>query len=114
MSKSSAAGPLTYLVVISLLCLLASPLVASDAPSTRSITLRWKHSGVVRHFNVYTRGVFGRWGPARNIGIPKQVSGVFSYEVEVSNLEATYVAVTAVNANGESEPSNGVLFTLPD
>jgi hypothetical protein len=97
------------------LALLASLLVASEPAATRAITLRWRHPGEVAGFKVYTRHVDQSYRAGIDVGLPEQVDGVFSYRLEVSNMDATFVSITAYDRDGAESPrSNEEIFLLPE
>ncbi|MBW2419742.1 MAG: hypothetical protein JRH19_14450 [Deltaproteobacteria bacterium] len=86
-----------------------------DAPKTRKITLRWKQPGDVAGFKVYTRHYRQAYGEAVDIGLPPEVDGVYTYEIVVSNLDASWVKITAYNSRGtEGERSNERVYLLDD
>ena len=90
-------------------------LVAGDAPLTRWIQLKWRHSGDVAGFKVYTRHWGQEYGEGQDVGLPKQKNGVYRLALEVSNYDASYVVVTAYDAEQlESQRSNEQLHLLPD
>lgn len=90
-------------------------LVAGEPAATRTITLRWEHSGNAAGFKVYARHADQPYGAGIDIGLPTRVDGLFIYHLEVSNLDATYVSMTAYNADGvESPRSNEKLYLLPE
>ena len=97
------------------LALLSFLLIASEPTATRTITLRWRHSGGAAGFKVYTRHLDQPYGEGVDVGIPKQVDGVFVHRMEVSNLDATFVSVTAYAESGAESPhSNEEVYLLPD
>lgn len=97
------------------LALLSSLLIAAEPAATRTITLRWRHPGEVAGFKVYTRHADQPLDTGIDIGLPKQVDGVFSYRLEVSNLDATFVSIAAYAHDGtESFRSNEEVYLLPE
>ncbi len=97
------------------LALLSSLLIAAEPAATRTIALRWRHPGEVAGFKVYTRHVDQPYETGIDIGLPEQVDGVFSYRLEVSNLDATFVSITAYARDGtESFRSNEEIYLLPE
>jgi hypothetical protein len=95
--------------------LLSFLLVAGEPAATRTITLRWRHPGDVAGFKVYTRHADQPYAAGSDIGLPEQVDGIYSYRLEVSDLDATYVSVTAYASDGTESPrSNERLYLLPD
>jgi hypothetical protein len=97
------------------LALLSSLLIAAEPAATRTITLRWRHPGEVAGFKVYTRHADHPYAAGIDIGLPKQVDGVYTYRLEVSNLDATYVSMTAYSPDGTESPhSNEKLYLLPE
>lgn len=111
----ASVGQLIGLALLSALLVVPSPLLAEEPSATRSITLRWRHQGEVAGFKVYTRHVDQPYDRGIDIGLPKQVDGVFSYRLEVSNLDASYVSITAYSRDGtESFRSNEEIYLLPE
>lgn len=101
--------------LLSALLLVPAPLLASEPAATRIITLRWEHPGGAAGFKVYTRHADQSYGEGIDIGLPKEVDGVFSYRLEVSNLDATFVSISAYSPDGiESVRSNEEIYLLPD
>jgi hypothetical protein len=97
------------------LALLAFLLVAAEPAATRTITLRWRHAGEAAGFKVYTRHADQAYGVGIDVGLPEQVDGVFSYRLEVSNMDATFVSITAYARDGTESPrSNEEVFLLPE
>jgi len=79
------------------------------------ITLRWQHEGEVARFRVYTHTYGEPWGPGLDAGLPPKHDGIYVFEMEVSNLDATWVSVTAYSREGlESEKSRAKLYLLPE
>jgi hypothetical protein len=111
----AAVQRLIGLALLSSLLIVPSPLIAAEPAATRTITLRWRHQGEVAGFKVYTRHADQPLGAGIDIGLPKPVDGVFSYRLEVSNLDATFVSITAYAHDGtESFRSNEEIYLLPD
>ena len=102
-NRSRASSALRWLFgsfLLSGLLVVPPPLLADEVAATRTITLRWRHQGKVAGFKVYTRHVDLPYDKGIDIGLPKKVDGVFSYRLEVSNLDATYVSITAYARDG--------------
>jgi hypothetical protein len=94
---------------------LSALLMAGDVPETRTITLRWEHPGEVAGFRVYTRHYRQPYGEGIDIGLPPKVDGVYTYEIVVSNLDASWVKIAAYNSRGvEGETSNEEVYLLGD
>ena len=111
----AAVRRLIGLALLSALFIVPSLLLAEEPAATRTITLRWRHQGEVAGFKVYARHVDQPYDTGIDIGLPKQVDGVFSYRLEVSNLDATFVSITAYAHDGtESHRSNEEIYLLPD
>jgi hypothetical protein len=101
--------------LLSGLLVVPAALLADEPTDTRTITLRWRHQGEVAGFKVYTRHVDRPYDKGIDIGLPKKVDGVFRYRLEVSNLDATIVSITAYSRDGiESVRSNEEIYLLPD
>jgi|GEM_PF-4551953 len=94
-------------------------LLLAGAAHARTVTLRWRWSDPTPErrlagFKVYTRHVDQPFGPPRDVGLPAVQDGVYRVAVELSDTDATYVAVSAYDANGlESPLSEERLFLLP-
>jgi hypothetical protein len=102
-------------VFIALLLLLAPLRGGAEVPATRVIELRWQHPGEVAGFRIYTRLWTGGWGPPLDVGLPPKRNGVFRYSLEISNHDATYVALSAYDERQrEGALSNERLFLLPE
>lgn len=94
------------------LCLL---LLGADSPATRTVTLRWQHDGEISGFRVYRHVYRKPWDRGVDVGRPKQVDGIYVLEIELSNLEATWIAITSYNSRGvESERSESRVYLLPE
>jgi hypothetical protein len=103
---------LRSVLLLGLLCI-AWPACAEDVPPTRMITLRWSHEGDVAGFKVYNRFIGRPYGKGVDIGLPEKVDGVYTHEVEVSNMDASYVALTSYNSSRvESKLSNEKRYLL--
>lgn len=99
-------------LVLALVCS-GLPSSAEDVPPMRSITLRWKQEGQVKGFRVYVRYFGQSEQSAIDIGLPPAVDGVYSYTIDVSNMEASYITIAAYNRyHVESERSNEKVFLL--
>jgi hypothetical protein len=96
--------------------LLAALLPASAA--ARTVTVRWRYDapGVrVAGFKLYTRHVDQKYGAGLDVGLPPARDGVYSWELEVSDRDASWVGVSAYDGSGaESAISNERLFLLPE
>ena len=111
----SALRRLLGSLLLSALLFVPAPLLADEPATTRTITLRWEHPGGAAGFKVYKRHADQQYGEGIDIGLPKKVDGLFSYRLEVSNLDATFVTLTAYKHDGtESVRSNEEIFLLPD
>ena len=117
-SRARARAVLRRLFGSLLLCALLfvpAPLLADEPAATRIITLRWEHPGGAAGFKIFTRHTDQQYGEGIDIGLPKEVDGVFSYRLEVSNLDATLVSISAYSRDGiESVRSNEEIYLLPD
>jgi hypothetical protein len=97
------------------LVLLAPLLVAAEPTETRTITVRWRHPGEVAGFKIYTRHADQPYAEGIDVGLPKQVNGIFIHPLEVSNWDATYVSITAYAPDGSESPrSNEKIYLLPE
>ena len=91
----------------------------ASAAGARSVELRWRWpakegSAPLAGFRIYTRHVDQPWGAPRDVGLPAKRGDVYRVTLELSDTDATYVTVTAYDAEGrESERSNEMLFLLP-
>jgi len=98
------------------LLLLALGWPASGA--ARTVTVSWRYdvpSVHVAGFKLYTRHVDQRYTVGLDVGLPEPRDGVYSYELEVSDRDATWVGISAYDASGaESAISNERLFLLPE
>lgn len=100
------------LVILAGLC---ASLLGGDVSPTRSITLRWQQDGDVAGFRVYQHTYLKPWGDGLDVGLPNKVDGVYAFEMEVSNLEATWIAMTSYDRRGlESPKSEAKVYLLPE
>ena len=103
------------LLLLAALVPLAAFTVAGDAPATRIVQVRWTHPGNVAGFRIYTHIYGQRYGLSADLGLPEAVDGIYTYQLEVSNLDATWVQMTAYDSKGaESEPSNERVYLLDE
>jgi hypothetical protein len=99
--------------------LVACTALLAPPADARSVELRWRWpekqgSARLAGFRIYTRHVDQPWGPPRDVGLPAKHGDVYRVTLELSDTDATYVSVTAYDAEGrESERSNERLFLLP-
>ena len=90
-------------------------LLAADPAPTRTVTLRWQHDGEVSGFRIYRHLYRKPWDQGMDVGLPKKVDGIYLLEIELSNLEATWIAMTSYNRWGvESERSETRVYLLPE
>ncbi|MBW2295416.1 MAG: hypothetical protein JRG94_24385, partial [Deltaproteobacteria bacterium] len=88
---------------------------AADPAPTRTVTLRWQHDGEVSGFRIYRHLYRKPWGQGVDVGLPEKVDGIYVFEIELSNLEATWIAMTSYNRWGvESERSESRVYLLPE
>jgi hypothetical protein len=53
------------------------------------------------------------YGDGLDVGLPEPVDGVFTHDVAVSNLEASFVVITSYDSGGlESAHSNERIYLL--
>jgi hypothetical protein len=79
------------------------------------VLLRWAHPGPVAGFKVYTRLWHRQWGEPLDVGLAEKRDGIYRYSLEISNYDATYVAVSAYDSHQrEGGLSNERLFLLPE
>ena len=89
--------------------------VAAEASDTRKITLRWKQDGDVAGFMVYRHTYLKPWDSGLDVGLPEQVDGVYICEIEVSDSEATWIAVASYNRVRQfSQMSESKVYLLPE
>jgi hypothetical protein len=95
-------------------------LLAATAAQARTVTVRWRWPNTdparkIAGFKLYTRHADRDYGAGLDVGLPPEVGGVYSYTLEVSDTDATWVSATAYDAEGrESARSNEKLFLLPE
>lgn len=86
--------------------------------AARTVTVSWRYDAPsvrIAGFKLYTRHVDQPYTVALDVGLPVPRDGVYRYELEVSDRDATWVGVSAYDASGaESAISNERLFLLPE
>jgi hypothetical protein len=101
----------TRAAVAALCCALA---LAAPA-SARTVQVRWKAgSAGVAGYKIYTRFTDRPYTEGKDVGLPALEDGVHRVEIEVSDTDATWVAISAYDQAGNESPrSNERLFLLP-
>lgn len=100
---------------VSILIVLGVLLLGADSDPTRIVTLRWQHDGDISGFRVYRHTYLKPWDRGVDVGRPKQIDEIYLLEIELSNLEATWIAIASYNSQGvESEKSNSRVYLLPE
>ena len=95
-------------------------LFAAASAEGRTVTVRWRWQDPapgrkIAGFKLYTRHVDQSYGPGLDVGLPPEQDGVYSFALEVSDSDATWVCATAYDAKGlESARSNEKVFLLPE
>jgi hypothetical protein len=90
--------------------------LALSAPaSARTVQVRWKAGAAdVAGFKVYTRFTDKPYAEGKDVGLPPLADGVYRIEIEISDTDATWVAISAYGPTGNESPlSNERLFLLP-
>jgi hypothetical protein len=90
--------------------------LALSAPaSARTVEVRWKAgSARVAGYKIYTRFTDRPYAEGKDVGLPTLDDGVHRVEIEVSDTDATWVAISAYDQAGNESPrSNERLFLLP-
>jgi hypothetical protein len=89
---------------------LAAFVIAGTAARAETITLRWRHAAPERAagFRVHLGSASGDYTRSIDLGHPKpDAEGVFRAQIEVADGAASYLAISAYDANGnESRRSN--------
>jgi hypothetical protein len=89
---------------------------ALSAPATaRTVEVRWKAgSARVAGYKIYTRFTDKPFAEGKDVGLPTLENGIHRVEIEVSDTDATWVAISAYDQAGiESPLSNERVFLLP-
>ncbi len=69
----------------------------------------------LRHLRAKPYTPRASWGRGLDTGLPPIRDGIYTYELTVSNFDATYVSISAYDAKGiENERSAEKIFLLPD
>jgi hypothetical protein len=94
---------------------LSLALFGADGADTRMVTLRWTQEGDVAGFRIHRQLYRRAWDRGVDVGLPKKVDGVYEAEVEVSNLEATWIAISSYDQWGQSSERSGFrVYLLPE
>jgi hypothetical protein len=83
--------------------------------SARTVQVRWKAgSARVAGYKIYTRFTDKPYAAGKDVGLPTPENGVYRVEIEVSDTDATWVAISAYDEAGNESPlSNERVFLLP-
>ena len=101
----------TRAAVATLCCALA----LSAPTSARTVQVRWKAGPArVAGYKIYTRFTDKPYAEGKDVRLPTLEAGVYRVEIEVSDTDATWVAISAYDKAGNESPlSNERVFLLP-
>jgi hypothetical protein len=90
-------------------------LAVSAPASARTVEVRWKTGPArVAGYKIYTRFTDKPYAEGKDVHLPALEDGVHRVEIEVSDTDATWVAISAYDQAGNESPlSNERVFLLP-
>jgi hypothetical protein len=94
-------------------------LASADAAEARDVTVRWRYAAPERvaGFRLHLGLAPGQYTRTIDVGKPRpDADGIFRVRIEVSDHEATFVAVTAYDGHGAESPHSNetVRATAPE